>query len=87
MVQDTNSITRALMLREAVCKAMNVSKNYVSKAMNEGRQLSAAQTNLLGLCLHAMFLTYSHSRKQCPYWLFILHLSSSYPPIKLLTHS
>lgn len=80
MVQDTNSITRALMLREAVCTG-------ISKAMNEGRQLSAAQTNLLGLCLHAMFLTYSHSRKQCPYRLFILHLSSAYPPIKLLTHS
>lgn len=80
MVQDTNSITRALMLREAVCTG-------ISKAMNEGRQLRAAQTNLLGLCLHAMFLTYSHSRKQCPYWLFILHLCSSYPPIKLLTLS
>lgn len=46
-VQGTNSIVRALMLREAVHTA-------ISKTMNEGLQLgvsSAVQTNLSGLSL------------------------------------
>lgn len=79
MMQDTNSITRALMLREAVCTG-------ISKAMNEGRQLRQTSWAWVSMLCFSPIVT-GYSRKQSPYWLFILHLSSSYPSIKLLTHS
>lgn len=83
-VQGTNSIVRALMLREAVHTA-------ISKTMNEGLQLgvsSAVQTNLSGLSLYTVLLTYSpwSLNETVSLWLVTLHSSGSYSLLKLLTH-